>query len=215
MIFEKGYLYHIYNQGNNKQNIFHNRNNYLFFLKKVNTYILPYADVLAWCLMPNHFHLMVLVKETYIPKTQGFTQSEALSKNKLNLSESLTPSQTLTRTNRTFNDSIGILLRTYTRAVNKQKRVTGSLFRQETKAECINCFKDVKPSFIQSNISTTNLLSEKQYPQVCFNYIHQNPVKSNLVKKAADWEFSSAIDYAGLRNGKLINKIVAKEYVDF
>ena len=63
MIFEKGYLYHIYNQGNNKQNIFYNRDNYLFFLKKVNVHILPYADVLAWCLMPNHFHLMLLVNE--------------------------------------------------------------------------------------------------------------------------------------------------------
>ncbi len=74
MIFEKGHLYHIYNQGNNKQKIFLNRENYLFFLKKINTYILPYADVLAWCLMPNHFHLMVLVKNTH-----GVTPSHPVS----------------------------------------------------------------------------------------------------------------------------------------
>ena len=212
MIFEKGYLYHIYNQGNNKQKIFYNRENYLFFLKKVNKYILPYADVLAWCFMPNHFHLMVLVNEVEL--YQGFTQSEALSINKTNHSEGLTSSQTLTRSKRTFNDSIGILLRSYTRAVNKQEGITGSLFRKETKAECINCFNHTKPSFIQSNISITNLLSEKQYPQVCFDYIHQNPVKAGLVKEAIDWEFSSAKDYAALRNGKLINKAVAEEFVD-
>jgi len=61
--FVKGYLYHIYNQGNNKQNIFFFKENYLFFLRKIRTFILPYADILSWCLTPNHFHLMVLVNE--------------------------------------------------------------------------------------------------------------------------------------------------------
>ena len=50
--------------------------------------------------------------------------------------------------------------------------------------------------------------------KICFNYIHQNPVKANLVKNEVDWEFSSAIDYFGLRNGKLINKEVVREYVE-
>ena len=62
MYFESGGIYHIYNQGNNRQVIFYNRKNYLFFLRKIRTHILPFADILAWCLMPNHFHLMVEVK---------------------------------------------------------------------------------------------------------------------------------------------------------
>ena len=61
MQFEKDHLYHIYNQGNNRRKVFYNRENYLFFLTKMKRYILPYANILAWCLMPNHFHLMVLV----------------------------------------------------------------------------------------------------------------------------------------------------------
>jgi len=40
-------------------------------------------------------------------------------------------------------------------------------------------------------------------------------VKANLVKNAEDWEFSSAMEYSGLNHGKLINKEVAKEYVDY
>jgi putative transposase len=56
---------------------------------------------------------------------------------------------------------------------------------------------------------------EKEYPQVCFHYIHKNPVKAKLVKQETDWEFSSASDYAGIRNGKLINKEVAKQYFEF
>lgn len=62
MIFKEGHLYHIYNQGNNRGKIFFIRGNYQFFLRKINQFILPYADVLAWCLMPNHFHLMIYVK---------------------------------------------------------------------------------------------------------------------------------------------------------
>ena len=73
----------------------------------------------------------------------------------------------------------------------------------------------MKPSFIQSNMLIYNLVNEKQYPQICFNYIHQNPVKANLVKNAEDWEFSSAMEYSGLRHRKLINKEAAKVYVDF
>jgi len=67
MIFEQGHLYHIYKQGNNRQHIFFSRENYLFFLAKIKKHILPYADILAWCLMPNHFHLMVHVNNLELP----------------------------------------------------------------------------------------------------------------------------------------------------
>ncbi len=63
MYFEKERLYHIYNQGNNKIKIFYYRWNYVFFKEKIREYILPYADVLAWALLPNHFHLLVYVNE--------------------------------------------------------------------------------------------------------------------------------------------------------
>ena len=217
MDFQSGYIYHIYNQGNNNRVIFFNRENYLFFLKKIKTYVLPYADILAWCLMPNHFHLMVLVggqdMESQDAESQGLTLSQALTGNR---TLTLTNSQTLTGKHRTFNDSIGILLRSYTRAINKQKGFSGALFRKETKAECVNCPNGLTPSFItESGITRINIKNpEEQYPQVCFDYIHQNPVKARLVKGSVDWEFSSAPDYAGLRDGKLVNKEVAADYVD-
>jgi putative transposase len=200
MILEKGYLYHIYNQGNNQRKIFFKRDNYLFFLKKLNIHLKPYADILAWCLMPNHFHLMVFVREKEIKvTTHTVTSSHGVSKK------------------RTINDSIGIMLRSYTRAINKQEKFTGKLFREKTKAECLNCPNGVTPNFFIENggpsINIQN--SEIQYPQVCFNYIHQNPVKANLVSIETDYEFSSARDYAGIRDGKLINKKVAFEYVNF
>jgi putative transposase len=61
MDFVNGQIYHVFNRGNNSQTVFYNRENYLFFLDKIRKSILPHADVLAWCLMPNHFHLMISV----------------------------------------------------------------------------------------------------------------------------------------------------------
>ncbi|MCK5170586.1 MAG: hypothetical protein KAQ75_11970 [Bacteroidales bacterium] len=58
MCFEKDKTYHVYNRSNNT--VFYNERNYLFFLSKVKSQIAPVADILAWCLMPNHFHLLIV-----------------------------------------------------------------------------------------------------------------------------------------------------------
>ena len=56
--------YHINNRGNNRGPIFFQPENYLYFLRGMKRYLLPAADVLAYCLMPTHYHLMVSVKQT-------------------------------------------------------------------------------------------------------------------------------------------------------
>lgn len=94
-------FYHIFNRGNNRQAIFFKRDNYLYFLKKTRKYLLPYLDILSYCLMPNHFHFLVLTKSDFLHKE--------------------------------FSNSLKIMLRSYTRAINKQEDRTGSLFQQNTK----------------------------------------------------------------------------------
>ena len=182
----------------------------MFFLQKIRTYILPYADVFAWCLMPNHFHLMVLVNEVELGDDSS--GSAILSGG---ATQSRTP--TTTAVTGTLNKSLGIMLASYTRAIQKQENFTGSLFRQKTKAECISCTNGVTPSFYTSEgitrINTKN--PELQYPQICFNYIHQNPVKAGLVQNAVDWEYSLARDYAALRAGNLVNRKLARDYIVF
>ncbi len=195
MILEQGHLYHIFNQGNNRQLIFYRPENYHFFLKKIGTYILPFSDILAWCLMPNHFHLMVYV----VKKSKSLNEE----------SDSLTLSETITTTNqsRTFNDSIGLLLRSYTRAINKQENRSGSLFKPHTKAECLTKSDGITPSFFYTSAGTKiNVpIPEIEYPQVCFNYIHNNPVKVGMVINPEDWEYSSYRDHCGFRKGNLTN----------
>jgi len=207
MDFTKGELYHVYNRGNNRDKVFYSHRNYLFFLEKINAYVLPYADVLAWCLMPNHFHLMVYINEVELMPSNALNQA--------NVSDPLTSSERVAVRTRTLNQSIGIMLRSYTNAIHKQEGRTGALFQEETKAIMLSDDISYIPSYFPSafgTIITAYQDDDMSYAERCFHYIHQNPVSSHMVKTAEDWEFSSYRDYAGLRNGKLINKERGMEF---
>lgn len=192
MYFEKGHLYHIYNQGNNHHRIFFREENYLFFIEKMRVHLLPHCHILAWCLLPNHFHWMVKVNEVEVLPPAS--------------SQGLTSSQTL-------NESIGVMLRSYTRAINKQQSYTGTLFRKATKAQCLDEPAGITPSYYNTRQGTAVHSNHpaKWYPLACFNYIHQNPVKARLVSNAEDWTFSSYRDVVGLLNGTLINRKLVNE----
>lgn len=63
-------FYHIYNRGNNRENLFLEERNYQYFLKLYSHHIFPIADTYAYCLMRNHFHLLIriqLKKSTSLP----------------------------------------------------------------------------------------------------------------------------------------------------
>jgi len=69
MNFEPGQIYHIYNRGNNSQTIFFQKKNYDFFLQKIKLHLLPYSVILAYCLIPNHFHILLSKKGDIKPKS--------------------------------------------------------------------------------------------------------------------------------------------------
>ena len=58
-------FYHIYNRGNNKQTIFFNRKNYLYFIDKIITHITNFSDLICYCLMPNHYHFLIYTQESF------------------------------------------------------------------------------------------------------------------------------------------------------
>ncbi len=243
MDFAAGQIYHVFNRGNNSQTVFFKRENYLFFLGKIKKNISPYAEILAWCLMPNHFHLMIKVVNERIviepdPVVASFdpmtgvhrinsekkTLDSGILVNQISNAAVSWPTHPMNFSHRmsslpqpkvrTFNDSIAIMLRSYTRAINKKYDKHGSLFQQHSKAVCLT-EPTLSPAYFQSQFGTMGNISfpEDEYPNACFNYIHFNPVNANLVKNPEDWEFSSYRDYYCGRNGKLINRELAKELV--
>ncbi|MDA3910885.1 MAG: hypothetical protein PF448_05975 [Bacteroidales bacterium] len=119
--------------------------------------------------------------------------------------------QSRTPSNSNLNKEIGILLASYTRAINKQNACAGSLFRQKTKAECLTKSNGITPSFYNTEQGTKIHIPNSAHLQTCFAYIHQNPVSADFVDKPIDWEFSSYQYYYGNRNDDIANQAATKE----
>ena len=66
-------FYHIYNRGNNRENIFIEERNYSYFLHLYARYIEPVVQTYAYCLLRNHFHFLVKIKD--IGEYQELTRS--------------------------------------------------------------------------------------------------------------------------------------------
>ena len=64
IILLPNHIYHIYNHANGRENLFENKENYIFFMQRYAYFITPIADTFAYCQMPNHVHFMVRIKDT-------------------------------------------------------------------------------------------------------------------------------------------------------
>jgi putative transposase len=154
MHFETGLIYHVYNQGNNREEIFFERDHYRSFEEKMRKYLKPNAYILAYCLMPNHFHWLLS------PKPTG-TALHPISNNPNTL-----PVQQLCR-------AIGILLSSHSKYLNTRYGWSGSHFRKGTKAKT----GMIKRLFdLPTHLHRKHNLSNLQYARICLDYIHQNPV---------------------------------------
>ncbi|MBE9507489.1 MAG: hypothetical protein IMY86_05515, partial [Chloroflexi bacterium] len=75
-----GGYYHIYNRGNNREDIFVEERNYLHFLRLYAKYIGPVADTYAYCLLRNHFHFLVRIKTVGEQETLGVSETPRVLK---------------------------------------------------------------------------------------------------------------------------------------
>ena len=65
---EEGNIYHIFNRGNNGENIFKEERNYSYFLQQYAGYCSSVFETYAYALLKNHFHLLIKVKENIVEK---------------------------------------------------------------------------------------------------------------------------------------------------
>ena len=204
--YEFGEIYHVYNQGNNKQKVFFEPANYAYFLQKVQTHLLPVADLLCYCLMPNHFHLLI------VPKEVSLLGRPAIKPNKVRIGSEKWPLTIedltlLYEVQEPVSRALGTILSSYSRGVNKKYERSGSIFRKQTKAK--NCSRAwQREVYLGGNVLQR---PANDYPLRCFHYIHQNPVEAELVAAPSEWRYSSAADYTYGEQSTLCNQELAHE----
>jgi REP element-mobilizing transposase RayT len=116
-----GKSYHIYNKGINGQDIFLHSEHYEQFLRLYEKYIDEIADTFAWCLMKNHFHFLVKIKE----KDLIIPLPDKSEKSPVNID-----SEFLSR-------QFGNLFNSYSQSFNYRTKRTGGLFQTPFKRKLI------------------------------------------------------------------------------
>jgi putative transposase len=104
-----GQYYHVYNRGNNREDIFLETKNFGYFRRLYIKYIFSMASTYAYCLLKNHFHFLIRIREKANPK--GFENPSGLN-----------PSY-----------QFGKMFNAYAKAINKAYGRTGSLFQHPFK----------------------------------------------------------------------------------
>ena len=155
---EPNRFYHIYNRGNNEENIFIEEKNYTFFLQKMIKYLVQVADIYSYCLLKNHFHILIKIKS------------------KENLPEKYKQNVHLPFSN---------LFNSYTKSINKGYNRTGSLFQEHLKRNSVEDEEYIKMLvlYIHLNPMKHNFTDNfKTYPHSSYRaYLSDKP--SNLSRE--------------------------------
>jgi len=118
-VFEEGCFYHIYNRTIDKQPMFRNEGNFEFFLKQYDKYLSSVTDTYAYCLLGNHFHILLRVKEN-LGAIQNFTASLKLSNH---------PNSDDKNSHDIVSHQFRKFFQSYAMAFNKQHDRVGTLFQ--------------------------------------------------------------------------------------
>jgi REP element-mobilizing transposase RayT len=109
--------YHFYNRGNNRQAVFFERENYLYFLRGIKKYVHGHVEIIAYCLMPTHYHILVRIKN----QTSEIKTSEVLETSEVS-SQGAPESKAVSLAMQKFGIS-------YTKAINKRFSRVRALFQ--------------------------------------------------------------------------------------
>lgn len=175
--------YHIYNRGNNRENIFIQERNYEYFMRLYEKHISPIADTFAYCLLRNHFHVSLKTKseEELVKTLKVSKQTLKVSSVNMNLVGQGNPANQDTSQLRKplgspmlrddfLSQQFSNFFNAYAKSINNAYNRTGSLF--------------------QHPFGRVPITSDRQFWNV-IAYIHQNPQKHGFVKDFRDWKWSS------------------------
>jgi len=169
-----GKYYHIYNCGINGCNLFNEPENYRYFLHLYDKYISAIADTYAWVLMPNHFHLLVRMKDEQDILAAIIALAE--------LNEEPEPVTSDEPRIKPLHQYFSNLFNAYSKAFNKRYQRHGTLFERPFKRK---------------------LIDNKTYLKNVLVYIHNNPVHHGFTDNPSDYPWSSYLSCVSIRPTKL------------
>ena len=171
-----GHTYHIFNRGNNREDLFREPRNYSYFLELYQKHLNPAVETFAYCLMKNHFHLLVRLKtQQEIQDLAGFPKPARSSGDIARSSDTVAKpggDSDVSGTSQSFSN----FFNAYTKTINKGYRRTGSLFEKP--------FKRIE------------VTSEEYFINLIF-YIHFNPQRHGFVDDFRGWLWSSYSELLG------------------
>jgi len=183
--------YHIFNHANGFENVFRKAENYRYFLEKYRLYISPIAETYAWCLMPNHFHLVVRIRKRNVieklilnsnsnstfSKVRPFSSAPTLHNvqpfsNVQNFGKGEVEKNSISNAaiEKYLSKQFANLFSCYTQSFNKMYQRMGSLFIKNFKREAI----ENKRHFFNAII-----------------YTHRNPIHHRFRDRFEEWDYSS------------------------
>jgi len=185
--------YHIYNRGINGCNIFKEVNDFEKFLELYKKYIPHIADTYAWCLMGNHLHLLIRIKDEneigYFVPTKFDNKTEWVIKTIDNKNKELEQNLKQPTPSKQFSH----LFNVYAKYFNLKHKRTGSLFE-----------KSFKRKIIKSDEYLTYLVY----------YMHHNPVHHGFSNELGEYKWTSYNDYINENKSFVEKKEVIELFED-
>lgn len=201
-------IYHIYNRGINGQNIFFEERNYAYFLSQYAKYLCPVVDTFAYCLLKNHFHLLVQVKEQ--TEIKRFFHSQRTKNTPL-------PKEGLHSADFVVSKQFAKFFSSYTQSVNKTYKRTGSLIEtpfKRVEVEADSYFTQLI-WYIHHNPQKHGFVSNyREYPHSSYHsHLHSKATKLERDKEL-QW-FSSAHDYQHFHETQQDESLIQKYIIEF
>ncbi len=167
-----GKYYHLFNRGINSTKIFFREENYNYFLRQLDKY-LNECDVLAYCLLLNHFHFLIQIPEK-------------ISQVDNNKYKTLSGESEI---NKYFSNQFRRFFVSYSQAINKQENRTGSLFERPFKRIMIEDDEYIKYLifYIHHNPTKHIELDYKTYTHS--SYKHYTSHHEGIINKAHGLSF--------------------------
>jgi len=180
--------YHIFNHANGFENVFREEENYRFFLEKYRVFITPVVETYAYCLLPNHFHLVVRIRKREVIEEIIRNKKESTSNSFSKVRNFGKVSISDEEIERYLSKQFANLFSSYTQSFNKVYKRMGSLFIKNFKREPI---------------------LDKEYFINAIVYTHRNPIHHGFYTTFTGWCYSSYCEVIELKSELVeVDKII-------